>query len=188
MTSPTEPSSEELRILLIRYLEGSLSPREEDQVSGYLRTSERASSELKGLRGLLDTLKTDKTVFCPELSDISELVATGHDATGKIARHLKECISCRKEAKALKYFHPASSIPPEIWQVVKARLSQRGKKSLISEERAHSSGLLAWLSFAFRRPAMAIAAAAAVVLLAVFLIPVTLWGPIVALSSGVLGG
>jgi hypothetical protein len=184
MTGSGEYSSEELRILLLRHLEGSLSQEEERNVSDLLRTSEKARKELEGLRRIMDTLKTDKTLFCPDPSDIAEFITSGQDPDGKIAGHLNECPSCREEAHSLKSFRPAPTIPPEIWNKISSKLAERSQWAASPESPDRSSGLLAWFSSLFRMPVLAIGSAAAVaVLLVVFLYPRHPPGSMLALSS-----
>lgn len=183
MTSPRDYSPEELRILLLRYLEGSLSGEEASEVSELLRTSPEVSQELEGLRKIMLSLKTDKTVFCPDPSDISEFVATGHDSTGKIASHLRECVSCQKEAQAFKDFRPASTIPPQIWSKVSEKMAQRTKRDPGPEAESRSSNLFSLFSSLFKKPVLAVSAVALAALLVVFLYPRQPIGPMIALSS-----
>ncbi|MGO9571753.1 MAG: hypothetical protein ACLP5H_29860 [Desulfomonilaceae bacterium] len=183
MTSPSQYSPEELRILLLRYLEGSLSGEEAREVSELLRTSAIVSQELEGLRKIMQTLKTDKTLFCPDPSDICEFVATGHDATGKIVSHLRECVSCRQEAQALKDFRPASKIPPQIWSKVSEKMAQRTKRDPGLEAESSASHLFSLFSSLFKKPVLAVGAVALAALLVVFLYPRQPIGPMIALSS-----
>lgn len=181
MMSPRD-NSEELRILLLRYLEGSVSQEEESKVSRLLQASPEASRELEELKRLTQTLKTDKTVFCPDLSEISEFCDTGDDPSGTIAAHLEECTSCREEANALKAFRPNANIPPEIWNRISDKLAQRSQRTP-SSRRSESSGLTLWFYSLFRRPILAVGAAVVAAVLIVMLYPSKPTGPILALSS-----
>src|SRR5271157_558341 len=183
MTAPKDSSSEELRILLLRHLEGSLSDEEERKVTDLLQ-SDKVAAELEGLRQIWHTLKTDRTVFCPDVSEIAEFLATGKDSTGRIESHLEECASCRQEAESIRNFRPAPSIPPEIWNKVSEKLRQR--KRSIAEPEVEVSGwfseFLAALSFPFRHP-VAIGFFALLALIIVFLYSQLPSRSMVALSS-----
>ncbi len=132
----------------------------------------------------MKTLSADKTVFCPDASDISEFVSTGHDATGKIAKHLRECASCRKEAQSFEAFRPAETIPPRIWKTVSGTLAQRKQKTPRPQPLGTVSCLLSWISSLFRMPVLAIGTAVAVLLVVVVgLYPRHPSGQMIALSS-----
>jgi hypothetical protein len=171
MTEYKDLALEELRILLLRHLEGSLSDEEESKVQELLRSSEVAA-ELEGLRKIENVLKTDKTLFCPDVLEIDEFLATGKDPSGRIASHLEECASCQQEAQALREFKPEAKIPPILWETVTQELDRRGKVQPAPEHESFWSTLPSRLSFLFRKPVLAMGAAAAVVaLLVVYFYP-----------------
>lgn len=177
-------STEELRTLLLEHLEGALSPEEEREVLRLLQESPEASRELEALKRLVHTLETDKTVFCPDLAAISEFVSTGHDPSGTIAGHLKECPSCREEAESIKSFRPAATIPPKIWNAVRSGFRQQRKGAQAATPSEGASTLWKWFSSLFRVPVLAVGSAVALaLLLVVFLYPSHQPVPILALST-----
>lgn len=183
MTGTSKYSPEELRILLLRYLEGSLTEDEKREVSGLLRESAQAQMELESLQTIVRELKTDKRIFCPDLVDIAEFVNTGKDPTGEMAEHLGECLSCREEALLFKGFRPADTIPPEIWSRVRTKFKERAPLAPPPTE-DRSKGFTAWLSSLFRMPILAGASAIAIVLLLIlFLYPWQEPRTMLALSS-----
>ncbi|AFM23322.1 hypothetical protein [Desulfomonile tiedjei] len=129
MTSSSDRSLVELRVLLLQYIEGSLPQEEGQKVTELLRTNEQARKELDGLKVIMHTLRTDKDLFCPEPSEIADFVATGNDPAGKISDHLKECLSCREDVQSLKCLQPADGMPPEIWDAVHDKLVKLGRES-----------------------------------------------------------
>lgn len=157
MTGASDYSMEELRILLLGYLEKSLPKDKEEEISALLQASEQARRELEELRRLTHTLRTDKTVFCPDVSDVAEFITTGDDVTGRIADHLSQCAACKKEAQEIREFQPVDKIPSEIWGIVSQNLPD--KKFDASKAESLFSRLDLWISSLFRRPALAFGAA-----------------------------
>lgn len=137
-------------------MEGKLPDEQKSEVSDQLRTNGEVRRELDGLRQILNTLNKERTVFCPDVSEIAEFVATGDDPSGRILAHLQKCVPCQTEVHALEDFRPASKIPSGIWNKIKAKLAEqrmRLSEPLSKSERSgSSSGSPSRLIPPFERP------------------------------------
>jgi hypothetical protein len=124
MTGSSDQSLEELRILLLEYLEGSLPIQIKQTVDEMLVTDEQARKELDGLKIIMNALETDQTLFCPDPSEIADFVITGNDPLGTITNHLKECRSCLEEVQSLRNRQSSDGIPPQILETVRRKLAE----------------------------------------------------------------
>lgn len=124
MTGSSDQSLEELRILLLRYLEGSLPIQIKQTVEDMLMTDEQAQRELEGLKMIQNYLMTDQTLFCPDPSEIADFVITGNDPSGAITSHLEECRSCWEELQSLRSLQPSDPIPPRVLETVRRKLAE----------------------------------------------------------------
>lgn len=124
MTGSSDQSLEELRILLLEYLEGSLPIQIRVTVDDMLITDEQARKELEGLKIIMNALKTDQTLFCPDPLEIADFVITGNDPLGTITNHLNECRSCLEEVQSLRNRQSSDGIPPQILETVRRKLAE----------------------------------------------------------------
>lgn len=182
MNETPHPSSDEaLRLCLLRYLEGTMTPVEREDVERELCASPEAARELKALKAMMDVLATDPTLFCPDLAEIAEFLDTGHDPDRRLTRHLEQCAACSEHARTLGAARPVAGLPPEIWAKVSEALSGRSKPSPVGPSRV--TGLVHWLSSLIPRPALAFAAAATIALVVVALYPLRSPQPGLVLSA-----
>jgi hypothetical protein len=181
--TPHAPIDEALRLCLLRYLEGTMSPKEREDFERELRASPATARELDALKDMMDLLTTDKTVFCPDLSDIAEFLDSGHDPEGRVSRHLDECPACAEHALTLGAARPSTGLPPEIWVKVRETLSRHTGRTSAPKAPSRISRFLRWCSGLFPRPAFAFAAAAAIALMVIALYPARPPQPQFALSA-----
>lgn len=183
MKTGQDYSTEERRVVLLRYLEGLLDETEMKMVEQFLESSEEASREFDELRDIFRIMRKDHRVFCPEPWLISDFLETGSDPSGELSEHLRECSACREEAGVLGECKKDGSMPRELLENIMKELDVPTKESALAQDGARLSWLLERLGAIFQIRVAVMAAVAAAVLLAVFLYPDPSVGPVVALSS-----
>jgi hypothetical protein len=162
--------------LLLTYLEGGLERSLKKKVEEHLKGCSFCSEELQ-LMGRIDSLlSSHPEVFHPEEEELYRLVAAGEDRDGLIAGHLETCVHCRAEADMLREHlsreKAASCSDPSLPAYLAGELD-----SVYPTESAHRrtwAAVLAPLSRMadfFRRPMLAMGTAAALLLVAVLVIP-----------------
>jgi hypothetical protein len=178
--------SDETRMLLLEYLEGTLDQGEKADVEQLLSVSEQAAQELGELKKMMATLDEKKEVFCPAAWKISEFVETGEDPEGVISQHLAECTSCSEDEKTLRAALRAHTMPPELWN----RMKREFNAGVEAEASGRSAGLVRVVDYL--RPywgirGLAVGTAAAILILAL-IYPLRSISTKVGLSSVVWNG
>ncbi len=163
--------------LLLAYLEGGLERSVRREVEEHLKGCSFCSKELELMGRMGSLLSSHPEVFHPDEEELYRLVAVGEDRDGLIAGHLETCADCREEAEMLREnlsqekeafrseatlpaylaaeldrFYPTESSHRRTWAGLPAALGQ-------------------WLTDLFRRPILAMGTAAALLLVAVLVIP-----------------
>jgi|GEM_PF-864336 len=183
MKTGRDYSAEERQVLLLRYLEGVLAERERREVEEILESSEEASRELDELRNMVQVIRKDQRIFCPEPWLISDFLETGKDPSGEISKHLRDCDACREEVAILGKFRQDSGIPRKLLEAVRKELGAPTRGSHLAQDKGPLSRVLEAIASFFRFRVAALAAMAVAVLLVLFLYPGPSAGPVVALSS-----
>ncbi len=167
--------------LLLTYLEGRLSPREQAELERHLTGCPRCSTELRELNEMVGALRDNREAFCPEPWQVYELVHYGTDPEGRIAGHLDQCLSCRALAEQLKG-QAAPRMPSAVARELLDRSRPERSGGALAESRWQSVGIRFFKKF--RIPALAAGLAAAVIVAAVLMLPPNMPEYAVMLGTG----
>lgn len=154
--------------LLLSYLEGRLSPREQAELERHLTGCPRCSTELRELSEIVGALRDNREAFCPEPWQVYELVHYGTDPEGRIAGHLDQCPACRALADQLQS-EAADRMPSTVARELLDRTRPERSGRAIAESRWQSVEIRVFKKF--RIPALAAGLAAAVIVAAVLMLP-----------------
>lgn len=154
--------------LFLPYLEGRLTSEQREELEDHLRGCPTCSAELEELREIVSALREHREVFCPDLSQLYELVHHGADVDGSIAAHVTECPSCREACDLLRE-GGKEDLSDAAASALAARASSGTLEPLAT--RTHRPGVMLHSLKRFRIPAVAASLAAAVFVAAVLLFP-----------------
>lgn len=171
--------------LFLEYLEGSLSPEETMVVQEHLKQCSHCRDRLDELREMSCLLQENRgSLFCPEPWELHELAASHGRPSGPLAEHLEQCSECSREL--LEYQTPAKPrrMSTAVEDSFKALAARQQPHEESEPKRGIAAGLYSVLSRLFQVPVLSLAsAAAAAVLLVVFLYPHGESQPMLGLSD-----
>ncbi len=156
--------------LLPIYLDERLSTDERRLVENHIKECAECSEEIESLGLVVNILRTDKGVFCPEAWELYEFIEQGTDPTGKIARHLEDCPLCCAEVAQYREGFATTKLPDKIKDELKKHFPTR----VHSQTFAVKSGFAwapGWLNSIFKTPALALGTAVAAILAVILLYP-----------------
>ena len=168
MTDQPSESTAHKGDLFLQYLEGRLTSEQREELEAHLRGCATCSVELEELREIVTALTEHREAFCPELSQLYELVHYGIDTEGLVAKHLAQCPSCREACKLLQK-GSGDDLSEEAARTLAARASSQALESPVAGPYRHSVILRSIRRFTV--PAMAASLAAAVLITAFLLYP-----------------
>ncbi|MFA6222228.1 MAG: zf-HC2 domain-containing protein [Desulfomonilaceae bacterium] len=156
--------------LLLMYVDEGLSTNERRLVENHIRECAECSEEIESLGLVVNILRTDKGVFCPEAWELYEFIEEGTDPTGRIAQHLEDCPLCCAEVAQYREGFATTKLPDKI----KNELEKSFPTRVHSRRFAGKSGFAwapGWLNSIFKTPALALGAAVAAILAVILLYP-----------------
>jgi anti-sigma factor RsiW len=161
---------------LLAYLQGDLPPEELRELEDHLRVCPFCSVELAALRSVDLLLRTHPESFHPDADELYAFVAGTEDPASRIAKHLETCSACADDARILReevfetpgLARTLRELPPSL----RARLEQmHGIRERQTLRRDFAARIADILRHPLRFPVFALGTAAAVVILAVMVIP-----------------
>ncbi len=156
--------------LLPMYVDDGLSTDERRLVENHIRECAPCSEELESLKLVINVLKKEKTVFCPEPWELYEFIEEGTDPSGKMAQHLEDCPLCCAEVAEYKERSATNKLPDKIRNELR-----RSFPNQCHSEKFRWKGWFAWasawLSSFFKTPALPLGAVVATILIVVFFYP-----------------
>ncbi len=170
--TPSEKSTprEHFKDLLPVYLEGELAATDREAVESHLEKCLECFEELSALKQVVNVLKTDKSVFCPEPWELYEFIENGESPGGKIAQHLEQCPLCSTEVAEYRQTAIQKTLPEEIENELK-KVFPKPPQSGITTEIKNFGWTKDWLSSIFRMPVLALGTAIAAILAVILLYP-----------------
>ena len=157
--------------LLLAYVEGTVSDDHRSLVEKHMSSCPDCRSEVRELERTIDALKKNKDLFCPELWELLDFLQRKEDPEGKIADHLTKCPLCRQELEDLKQGCEESAAPESIRNLFREQTKQVVQPETAEPGRSAIARLRELMASMFPRPLLAVASAAAVALLLIFLYP-----------------
>jgi anti-sigma factor RsiW len=186
---PCEVGPDDTRLLA--YFEGALSDEEAREIEAHLQVCPICTRELELLQRMISLMETHSTAFHIDEAALYRFVAHREDPQGAVAQHLSTCEDCRADADTLREMlqidvatAPVVGPMPES---LRARLEAFQAVGEIHKKRAYwFSRLRDKLGELFGPvPTLAFGTAAALVILAVLLVP--LWPKIEELTQQTAG-
>jgi hypothetical protein len=168
---------------LLAYAEGDMTTSEKLDVEKHLRTCTKCAGELDLIKQIVEALKTEKTIFCPEPWELQEFVDSGKDIEGRISAHIAECGFCGNDIAEMRGCCESESIPESLRKTFRTHCGTHYPESFSSSFLGRLSLVLRHLWESSRIPAMALGTAAAAVLLFVMFYPAQMDKDMVGLSS-----
>ena len=169
-TSDEKALTEHPKDLLHSYLEGNLPEKDRSTVEAHLAQCRKCADELSSLGGLLDILKTEKDIFCPEPWELFEFTEKAEDPGGKIAQHLEVCPLCRSDVAEYQQTSISKTLPTAIKNELKKVYPKQAQRDI-----SNKSNGFAWakdrLNAIFRMPTLALGTAVAAILAVILLYP-----------------
>ncbi|MGC8659998.1 MAG: zf-HC2 domain-containing protein [Desulfomonilaceae bacterium] len=156
--------------LLLGYLEGELPERDRLMVNAHIAHCEECALELESLSRFVETLKTEKHVFCPEPWELYEFIEDGQDPEGKLAKHLEKCPTCSAEITEYKKSSCQTILPSTLKGILRCQFSTTSHSATTNRSRGFSWIFERVLSI-FKVPVFAVGTAVVAVLLAIILYP-----------------
>ena len=163
-------SNEHPKDLLPIYIEGELAERDRVAVENHLDQCLECSEELEALKQVVDVLKTDKSVFCPEAWELYEFIETGEDSGGKLAQHIEDCSLCCADVAEYRETAKLKTLPSEIKNELK-KVFQKPAQQRISNQIKQFAWAKDWLSSIFKMPVLTFGTALAAILALILLYP-----------------
>ncbi len=156
--------------LLPIYIDGELAEKDRVAVENHLDQCLECSEELEALKQVVDVLKTDKSVFCPEAWELYEFIETGEDPEGKLVQHLEDCPLCCADVAEYRETAIQKTLPSEIKTELKGSFLKPAQRQISNESKifAWAKG---WLTSIFKMPTLTLATAVAAILAVVLLYP-----------------
>jgi len=169
--------------LLLAYVEGTVSDDDRSRVEKHMSSCADCRSEVLELERTIGALKRNKDLFCPELWELLDFLQHKEDPEGKIADHLTRCPLCRQELEELKQGCEESAAPESIRNLFREQTKQVVQPETAEQGRSAIARLRELIASMLPRPMLAVASAAAVALLVIFLYPESEVRPIIGLST-----
>ncbi|MEW6531459.1 MAG: zf-HC2 domain-containing protein [Thermodesulfobacteriota bacterium] len=186
---PCEVGPDDTRLLA--YLEGALSDEEAHEIKVHLQVCPVCTKELELLQRMISLMESHSTAFHVDEATLYRFVAHREDPQGAVAQHLSACDDCRADVEALREMLKidvgTAPVVGPIPESLRARLEAFQTEGKIHEEPAPwLSRLGDWMRELFGpMPTLAFGTAAALVILAVLLVP--LWPKIQELTQETTG-
>lgn len=152
-------------------MEGTVLDDHRSLVEKHMSSCPDCRSEVRELERTIDALKKNKDLFCPELWELLDFLQRKEDPEGKIADHLTKCPLCRQELEDLKQGCEESAAPESIRNLFREQTKQVVQPETAEPGRSTIVRLRELMASMFPRPLLAVASAAAVALLLIFLYP-----------------
>lgn len=168
--SDQKKTDEHLTDLLPMYVDDRLSTDERRLVENHIKECAPCSEEVESLRLVINILRKEKTVFCPEPWELYEFIEKGTDPSGKMAQHLEDCPLCCAEVAEYKEGSATNKLPDKIKNELRKSFPKPGH----SEKFEWKSGFTwapGWLNSVFKTPALALGTAVAAILAVILLYP-----------------
>ena len=156
--------------LLAGYLEGALSEEHRSQVEAHLTGCERCRLELGSISELIQALKNEKELFCPEPWQLSDYLENGFDPEQLISAHIKTCSLCKAEIDEYTAGAQAKILPERLRKALDESFSKTGAPKK-STQHHFLEGMLEKIRSFLGRPWFTIGTLAAAVLAVVMLYP-----------------
>ncbi len=168
--SDKNKTDEHLTDLLPMYVDDGLSTDERRLVENHIRECAPCSEEVESLRLVINILRKEKTVFCPEPWELYEFIEQGTDPTGKIAKHLEYCHLCCADVAYYRERSATKKLPDKIKNELKKNFPTRvhSGKFAVKSGFAWAPG---WLNSIFNTPALALGTVVAAILAVILLYP-----------------
>jgi Putative zinc-finger len=168
--------------LLPMYVDEGLSTDERRLVENHIRECAPCSEELESLKLVINVLKKEKTVFCPEPWELYEFIEQGTDPSGKMAQHLEDCPLCCAEVTEYKEISSTNKLPDKIKNEIRRSFPNQGHSEKF-RWKSWFAWASEWLRSLFPVRALALGTAVATIFLAIFLYPHETLPPYIAASS-----
>jgi hypothetical protein len=156
--------------LLPIYLDEGLSADERRLVETHIKKCAECSEEIESLRLVINVLKKEKTVFCPEPWELYEFIEEGTDPSGKMAQHLEDCPLCCAEVTEYKERSATNKLPDKIINELRRGFPNQGHSGKF-RWKSWFAWASAWISSFFKTPALALGGVVATILIVVFFYP-----------------
>jgi hypothetical protein len=168
--SDQNKNDEHLTDLLPMYVDDGLSTVERRLVENHIRECAPCSEEVESLRLVINILRNEKTVFCPEPWELYEFIEEGTDPTGKIAQHLEDCPLCCADVAYYRERSATRRLPDKIRNELRKSFLKQGHSEKF-RWKSWFAWAPAWLSSFFKTPALALGTAVAAILAVILLYP-----------------
>jgi hypothetical protein len=152
--------------LLPMYVDDGLSTVERRLVENHIRECAPCSEEVESLRLVINILRKEKTVFCPEPWELYEFIEQGTDPTGKIAQHLQGCPLCCADVAHYNERSATKRLPDKIRNELRKGFPKQGHSEKF-ERKTWFVWAPAWLSSFFKTPALVLGTVVATTILVV---------------------
>ena len=174
-TGPTCREGWELPELLA-YVEGEMPEPAGRSLALHLRSCAVCSSEVESLRKLHGLLRSHPESFHPDAGELFRFVSTGSDPEAWIAEHVDTCPECREDVELVRQMIAVGPESPRSGRAMPESLIRRLKALHgVRKGRGRASNLLSHLKERtrtwFRPPVLALGTAAAMVIIAVLILP-----------------
>lgn len=146
-------------------LEGRLSQEERAMIENHITECTECSREYKTFTSIVDHLKTNKDLFCPEPWQLHEFLETGRDPDGNVSDHIHRCALCQEEIAAYEHRPVTVELPERVRVELERRICNETQTATGSSLASVASRFIEWLTSASRISGVAVAAAAAVLAL-----------------------
>lgn len=156
--------------MLLAYLEGALSGEKTAMLETHINICDQCSAELNSVGTLLEILKTERDIFCPEPWELYEFIESGNDPEGRLAEHLEKCPLCRSDVADYGEAAMQKSLPSAIKNELKKVFPKPARRG-ISKASNGFTWAKDWLSSIFKIPALALGTALAAILSVILLYP-----------------
>ncbi|MEW6112804.1 MAG: zf-HC2 domain-containing protein [Thermodesulfobacteriota bacterium] len=182
---PCEVGPDDTRLLA--YLEGALSDEKAHEIDAHLQVCPACTKELELLQRMISLMETHSTAFHIDEAALYRFVVHREDPQGTVAQHLSACEDCRADVDALREMLQIDAATTPVVgpmpESLRARLEALQAAEKVHEERVPwFARLRDKLGELFGPvPTLAFGTAAALVILAVLLVP--LWPKIEELTQ-----
>lgn len=169
--------------LLLAYVEGLVSDNDRSRVEKHMSSCRDCRSEVLELERMIGALKRNRDLFCPEPWELLDFLQDKEDPEGKIADHLTKCPLCRQELEELKQGCDKTDAPESIRNLFREQTKRVVQPETAELGRSAIARLRELIASMLPRPMLAVASAAAVALLVIFLYPESEVQQIIGLST-----
>jgi hypothetical protein len=171
---------EEWGDLKIAYMEDLLSPEESEAFEAHMDACAECRAQLEQARVWTRLLEDNRAQLCPELWRIFE---NREQEDPHIQTHISVCDQCAKDLEAFDAQGPNSQLPQELWQRMTGVPGSTRDTSDQGAPREFLGRFKEAISHMLWAPGLAFATAAAAIIVAVLLFPVSKSNQFVALSQ-----